>query len=140
MSLALGLKLILAFIDFRKAFDSLSRKALYDTLIKIGMDSYWIHWIMILSENFVAKFILKGGITSDVPVESGVPQGGPLSPLLFSLSLITLIVACELDNDEIEPAAVFFADDGTFVATRPTFPPHWELSRLVTRRDLILRN
>ena len=74
------------FIDTAKAFDSLDHAYLFAVLHKIGMPSWVINVIKGLMTNVRVRPLLKGRIRTTIPVNRGVKQGCPLSPLLFVIA------------------------------------------------------
>ncbi|KAF0751787.1 Reverse transcriptase domain-containing protein [Aphis craccivora] len=77
-------------IDFKKAFDRVNHELLIHELERLGLGYPLLGWFK--SYNTGRKqFIRVAGVSSciiDIP--SGVPQGGHLSPLLFSLFINSL--------------------------------------------------
>ncbi|BHF83233.1 hypothetical protein SprV_0802637500 [Sparganum proliferum] len=73
----------IAFIDFQKAFDTVPHQRLLHKLKKIGIGGNFLKWI----ENFLLgrhQVVCIGQGKSDpAMVESGVPQGSVLGPILF---------------------------------------------------------
>ena len=129
-------ELYCAFIDYRKAFDSVNRILLWQKLLRTGIDGKILIVIQNLYKN--AKSCVRNGSTCSDFFSSniGVRQGENLSPLLFSIFLNDLsdfmshaynglqdvcnISHLLFDNDDIE---VFFkmylllyADDTVILA------------------------
>ena len=73
----------IASLDLSKAFDSLSHELILEKLIEKDVDSSGIKWIQSYLKN--RKQCVKFGkvISDEEYVESGVPQGSILGPLLF---------------------------------------------------------
>ena len=102
----------MAFIDLKKAYDSVPRETIWKTLEarRVSM-SYVraIHDMYSRSTTFVRTAI---GDTEDFLVEIGLHQGSSLSPYLFALIMDQII--CDI-RDGI-PWCMFFADDIVLVA------------------------
>ncbi|KAJ4439173.1 hypothetical protein ANN_15132 [Periplaneta americana] len=75
------------FIDFKKAYDSVKRKVLYDILIEFGIPKKLVRLIkMCLSETY--SRVRVGQFLSDAfPIHCGLKQGDALLPLLFNFAL-----------------------------------------------------
>ena len=74
-------------LDFKKAFDSLSRKYLFNTLKAFNFGDSFIHWIKVFYSD-ISSCIMNNGFASDIfYVKRGVRHGDPLSPYLFITAL-----------------------------------------------------
>ena len=107
-------------VDFQKAFDFLDHSFLIKVLERFNFGPYFLQWVKTFYTN-VSSCVLNNGVTTDIiPVQCGVRQGDPLSPLLFIFALEVL--ACQIrDYDKIRGIVVnneeikltLFADDMT---------------------------
>jgi hypothetical protein len=75
------------FIDFNKAYDSVRREVLYNTVTEFGIPRKPVGLIkMCLIETYTTVHI--GKYQSDkFPIQNGLKQGDALSPLLFNFAL-----------------------------------------------------
>jgi len=81
---------ILTFIDFRKAFDTVSHDSIIRTLEHLAFPQSIITTIWnMLSDTFV-QVLVNGFLTDPIRVERGTKQGDPISPLLFVLVIEAL--------------------------------------------------
>ena len=118
-----GLKpLCLAFLDVRKAFDTVSHATLFKAAERIGIPMPFIAYLRKLYSNSTTSLHVEGKLSEPLPQNRGVKQGDPLSPLLFN---------CVIDwaLDSLDPAIgltvgqcpaklnrLAFADDVVIVA------------------------
>ena len=109
----------MASVDVKKAFDSVSHRAVVTALESLGATSQVINTIKsVLSEVFM--YFNVSGRTIRVKMERGVPQGNPLSGLLFNAAIDPIVRAIantaplQVGNERI--GALCFADDLVLLA------------------------
>ena len=107
-------------IDFKKAFDTVSRDFLFRPLSAFGFGPSFIQWIHTFYNNISSCVLNNGFSTHLFAVERGVRQGDPLYAFLFIMVLEILCISIRnnkdihgivVDNEEIKLG--LFADDLT---------------------------
>ena len=100
------------YLDYAKAFDSVSHSKLIYKLRAYGINHDLLRWITNYLSNRTQAVSINNAISSFLPVSSGVPQGSVIGPLLFTLYINDL-------PDQI-PAPIrchLFADDAKLSRT-----------------------
>ncbi len=94
------------YLDYAKAFDSVSHKLLIIKLKSFGFSGPLLYWFNNYLSNRLQRVVLEGSSSDWLPVHSGVPQGSILGPLLFLLYINDIA-------DVISPGSslALFADD-----------------------------
>jgi hypothetical protein len=122
----------LVFVDFRKAFDSISRPAIRWVLLHYGLPSALVHAIMDLYQDTTAFIDTRDGPTDPFSTTSGVLQGDTLAPLLFVI-VIDYVMRRSLIEDDgyqiasrrsrrhpaVTLAALAYADDLALTCKNP---------------------
>jgi len=76
----------IAFIDFKKAFDSVDRDKLCTIMLSKGIPTHLITIIQKIYMENIIRVNAGNGISEDSrAITQGVRQGCPLSPVLFNL-------------------------------------------------------
>ena len=101
-------------LDISGAFDTVNHTRLLATLREQGFPRWVVVWVRAWLSNRVAILHFDGQQTGDIPVVAGVPQGSPLSPVLFILYIASLYKALKQDHPTISIAG--FADDTNLLA------------------------
>jgi len=84
------------FIDYTYAFDSIKRNNILDSLTQNNIHPKLVRLVKLTLENTTAKVKVNNAYTSEFRMESGVKQGCPLSPTLFSLVIDTVLKKLDL--------------------------------------------
>jgi len=113
--------LILAFIDVRKAYDTVNRAILWKKLGNMGISKAFVGLLQSLYRDTKRSIEWKSYITPAFATNTGLRQGCPLSPLLFALYVAHVPAAI----DKVEAGAtigdlkfsnLFYADDIVLMA------------------------
>ena len=78
-------KIFLLFIDLKKGYDSIPRKAMWMALAKLGVPDPVIQLIKSFHNNMEANIRLDGNTLNPITVENGLRQGCCMAPVLFNL-------------------------------------------------------
>ena len=85
-------KLYCAFVDYKKAFDSVDRIALWQKMLKYNLDGKFFIIVRNMYEQAKSCVKLNGNCSQFFKSNVGVRQGENLSPVLFSIFLNDLTV------------------------------------------------
>ena len=93
-------ELYAVFIDFTKAFDTVSREGLWSVLKKFGFTEKVTNLIKALHTGMQAKVVQGRDTSNEFAVTNGVKQGCVLAPTLFSLYLTAMLKVAFRDVHE----------------------------------------
>ena len=111
-----------AFVDFKKAFDWVSRDLLlYKLVTSFGIHGRLFNSLSTIYNSSTAQVRVNGTLTDSFDVSSGVKQGDIISPVLFSMYLNDLATGikdlnCGVDINGTKLPILLYADDIVLIA------------------------
>ena len=104
-------------IDIKGAFDNVNRDTLLETMKRYKLPSAVISWVYHFISDRRASMLVDGVRGEEKSVDTGVPQGSPVSPLLFLLYTTPLY---ELIKEQGASVSGFVDDITVYVAGEKT--------------------
>jgi chorismate mutase len=95
--------------DIMKAFDKVWHNGLIYKLSELNLPSIMGYWIVNFLSNRKFQVRIGDKISNEASIETGVPQGAILSPILFIIFINDILKTNEHPNGTIE--SLLFADD-----------------------------
>ena len=123
-----GKQIDMAILDFSKAFDTVPHRKLLHKLDHYGVKGPIHRWLENFLTNRSMRVVLEGEQSEEVLVESGVPQGTVLGPILF-LCHINDLPLC------VKSQVRLFADDCLLYRTINNFQDHLTLQNDLTKLE-----
>ena len=125
-TLSRGEKLYCSFVDFRRAFDTVNRKYLWQKLIKANVSSKMVRCLQSMYENVKACVKYKHKLSPFFSSQIGLKQGDPLSALLFVFFINDLVKKVAPDDnqnsfslEDINLFMLLYADDVVLFGKSP---------------------
>ena len=89
----LGLKTSTVFLDVKGAFDHVAKNQLLAILRDLKLPLSLIHWTSSFLDNRLIKLSFNQNTESFKPINTGIPQGSPISPILFLIYIRGLFIS-----------------------------------------------
>ncbi len=100
----------LLLLDVSGAYDKVSHPRLLHNLRKRSIDTNIVNWIDSFLSNRTTVLKTSEHATPRTPIATGIPQGSPLSPILYLFYNSDLIEDCNA-RDDLNTVATGFVDD-----------------------------
>ena len=120
----------LLLLDVSGAYDNVSRERLLHNLRKRQVDQKIVNWVESFLSGRSTTIKLQEYTAPSAPIETGIPQGSPVSPILYLFYNADLIEACKTPDTE----AVGYIDDVSILAIGPTAPRNCKTLKVIHRK------
>ncbi len=125
------------FLDFKKAFNSISHKFLFSLLLHIGCPLNCMEWVRIMYSGVESSVCHNSWLTPSIALQQGVCQGCPLSCHLFNLvGHVLIFYMCDCGLFEWwmyrgDPSSLYTDDTVIFAETMQQIPQILQTIHLV---------
>jgi len=118
-----GLKTSSFFMDVKGAFNHVVQARLLATMAKKGIPPKIIHWVRHFLSSRTVALAFNGQTGPDQDVEVGIPQGSPVSPILFNIYLSPLFEHTDriVQKEGTSSLTISYVDDIQFIVASESF-------------------
>jgi hypothetical protein len=128
-----------ALLDIAGAYDNVSHERLISNIKKLGLGQL-APWITSFLTNRSTRIKLPGYLSEAFPTPTGIPQGSPISPILFLLFNAPLIRACCFERGDGRTEGFGWVDDAAIMAVSDSYYTNVQLlQRALGKADLWAR-
>ena len=120
----------LLLLDVSGAYDNVSRQRLLHNLRKRRVSDSIVRWTDSFLCNRSTILKLQEYTAPSAPIQTGIPQGSPVSPILYLFYNADLIEACGTEDTE----AVGYIDDVSILAIGPSTPRNCKNLKAIHRK------
>ncbi|RVE61997.1 hypothetical protein OJAV_G00176660 [Oryzias javanicus] len=110
--------LYITFVDLTKAFDTVSRKGMWQILERLGCPPKFLSMVIQLHEGQRGQVRVNSDLSEPFPILNGVKQGCVLAPTLFSIFFSMMLKQATEDLDEDDSVYIRYRLDGSLFNLR----------------------
>ena len=103
------------FMDVKGAFDHVSKGQLLTRMIELGIDGDLVTWTGLFLTNRRVQLVIDGHDNKEREIETGIPQGSPVSPILFLIYISGVFNKVSETSPSV--MSLSFIDDLGFIAS-----------------------
>ena len=127
--------LYVTFVDLTKAFDTVSRKGLWQIMERLGCPPKFLNMVVQLHEDQRGQVRLSSDLSEPFPINNGVKQGCVLAPTLFTIFFSMMLKHATADLDDEDGVYIRYRLDGSLFNLRRLQAHTKTLEQLI--RDLL---
>ena len=110
--------LYVTFVDLTKAFDTVSRKGLWQILEKVGCPPKFLNMVIQLHDNQRGQVRQRNDLSESFPIDNGVKQGCVLAPTLFTIFFSMMLQRATKDLTDQDGIYIRYRTDGSLFNLR----------------------
>ncbi|CAH1249728.1 Hypp8672 [Branchiostoma lanceolatum] len=110
--------LYITFVDLSKAFDTVSRKGLWEILERLGCPPKFLNMVIQLHEQQRGQVRSSNDLSEHFPVSNGVKQGCVLAPTLFTIFFSMMLQQATEDLGDEDGIYIRYRTDGSLFNLR----------------------
>ena len=103
--------MVMTFIDLQKAYDSISRTKVWESLTNRGIGKELRNMVTAMYMDCYSSVKTRVGTSEWLKIDTGLKQGSVLSPLLFLMMVDDIMKAAMKDYSSVKMKVLLFADD-----------------------------
>ena len=127
--------LYITFVDLTKAFDTVSRKGLWQILERLGCPPKFLNMIIQLHENQQGRVRYNSDFSEPFPIDNGVKQGCVLAPTLFTIFFSMMLKQAMEEFNNEDAVYIRYRTDGSLFNLR-RLQAHTKTHELLVRELL----